>query len=288
MTITERKKKKILQAIIFCITFFYWMQIVHAQQKKGPVPFKVIAFYTAQNDQAHISFVHEANNWFPAMAKQYHFIYDSTSNWNNLNTAFLSQYQVVIFLDTRPQDSIQRIAFEKYMKDGGAWLGFHFSAFALTPSSYQQNWNWYHNDFLGSGEYSSNTWRPTSAILRVEDKKFPATKYLPDTFSSAPNEWYKWKNDLRKNPDIKILLSIDTSSFPLGTGPKPYEIWHSGYYPVVWTNKDYKMLYVNMGHNDIDYEHRTNTTLSFTFSNTLQNKLIIDGLLWLGSRNKKR
>jgi len=27
------------------------------------------------------------------------------------------------------------------------------------------------------------------------------------------------------------------ASFPLGTGPKPYEIWHSGYYPVVWTNK---------------------------------------------------
>ena len=38
--------------------------------------------------------------------------------------------------------------------------------------------------------------------------------------SSSPNEWYRWSNDLRKNPDIKILLSIDSSSFPLGTGPK--------------------------------------------------------------------
>ena len=31
------------------------------------------------------------------MAKQYHFVYDSTNNWDNLNAAFLSQYQVVLF-----------------------------------------------------------------------------------------------------------------------------------------------------------------------------------------------
>jgi len=54
--------------------------------------------------------------------------------------------------------------------------------------------------------------------------------------------------DLRQNPDIDILLSIYSTSFPLGTGPKPQEIWHSGYYPVVWTNKHFKMIYLNMGH----------------------------------------
>ena len=94
---------------------------------------------------------------------------------------------------------------------------------------------------------------------------------------------------MRTNSDIKILLSIDSSSFPLGTGPKQYEIWHEGYYPVVWTNKKYKMLYVNMGHNDMDYEHKfdsSNKTLSFTFDNEIQDKLIIDGLLWLGGSKK--
>ena len=67
--------------------------------------FKVIAFFTGKDDLAHISFVHEANKWFPQMAKKYHFTYDSTDNWNNLNAEFLSHYQVVIFLDTRPDDS---------------------------------------------------------------------------------------------------------------------------------------------------------------------------------------
>jgi len=268
--------KTIVIGIIGCIL------TIAASAQKNPSPFKVIAFFTAKNDMAHISFVHEANKWFPKMAARYNFIYDSTNDWSNLNTAFLSRYQVVLFLDTRPEAPEQRAAFKKFMENGGAWMGFHFAGFALTPSAYPQNWDWYHNEFLGAGQYKSNTWRPTSAILRVEDSTHPVTKHLPATFSSSPNEWYRWEKDLRKNPDIKILLSIDSTSFPLGTGPKQSEIWHSGYYPVVWTNKKYNMLYMNMGHNDIDYENKTNKELSFQFDNDIQNKLILDGLLWLG------
>ncbi|HEY0528618.1 MAG TPA: ThuA domain-containing protein [Gemmatimonadaceae bacterium] len=248
--------------------------------------FKVIAFFTGREDQAHISFLHEAERWFPEMAAKYNFGFDTTSDWANLNPHFLSRYDVVVFLDTRPEGPAQRAAFEAYMEKGGAWMGFHFAGFALTPSKYPANWDWYHNKFLGSGSYVSNTWRPTSAILRVEDRKHPTTRHLPATFKSSPSEWYRWENDLRRNPDIDILLSIDSTSFPLGTGPKQNEIWHSGYYPVVWTNKHYRMIYFNMGHNDIDYEHKfdtTNKTLSFTLNNPVEDRLIIDALLWLGA-----
>lgn len=272
----NRITKLFLRCIIACLICLI------TSESFTQVKFKVIAFYTARNDQAHISFVHEANKWFPEMARKYNFSYDSTNDWSNLNAAFLANYRVVLFLDTRPDDSIQREAFKKYMENGGAWMGFHFSGFALTPSDFPQNWDWYHNKFLGSGSYVSNTWRPTSAILRVEQPANPITKGLPITFRSSPNEWYRWSNDLRQNPDIKILLSIDSSSFPLGTGPKQHEIWRSGYYPVVWTNKKYKMIYMNMGHNDIDYEHKTDKELSFTFTNDIQNQLIINSLLWLG------
>jgi hypothetical protein len=254
----------------------------HAQTDRKP--FHVIAFYTGREDLAHISFMHEANRWFSQMAVQYHFTYDSTNNWNNLNAAFLSKYQVVIFLDTRPDGALQRKAFEEYMKKGGGWMGFHFSGFALTPSDFPQNWDWYHNEFLGSGSYLSNTWRPTPAVLRVMDKNHPATRNLPDTFRSSANEWYRWTNDLRSNPQIDILVAIDSTSFPLGTGPKLYEIWHSGFYPVVWTNKNYRMVYFNMGHNDMDYEHKTNRELSQTFSSPMEDSLILNTLLWLGNK----
>ncbi len=250
---------------------------------QSPTPqFKVIAFYTGKNDLAHISFVHEANRWFPQMAAKYNFAYEATTNWSQLNAAALAQYQVVLFLDTRPDAPAQRKAFEDYMENGGAWMGFHYAAFALTPSDDPQNWDWYHVKFLGSGEYLSNTWRPTSAVLKVEDAHHPATRDLPAIFKSAPNEWYRWQNNLRTNSDIKVLLSIDPASFPLGTGPKTNEIWRSGDYPVVWTNQKYKMIYLNMGHNDMDYEHHTNKELSSTFSSEEQNQLIINSLLWLG------
>lgn len=249
--------------------------------RAGKPDFRVIAFYTAKADLAHISFVHEANRWFAGMAAKHRFVYDSTDNWNQLNADVLKHYQVVLFLDTRPEAPAQRAAFEQYMKNGGAWMGFHFSAFALTPSDYPQDWDWYHEEFLGAGQYKSNTWRPTSAVLRVENREHPVTRGLPETFSSAPNEWYRWEHDLRTRHDIDILLSIDPASFPLGTGPKPHEIWHEGYYPVAWTNRRYRMLYFNMGHNDMDYGG-TNRALSGTFQSEVQNELILRGLGWLG------
>jgi hypothetical protein len=261
--------------------------ICPARAEDSAVNFKVIAFYTGKDDLAHISFVKEANRWFARASTKHHFGYETTTNWTDLKDETLARHQVVLFLDTRPETPEQRAAFQKYMEHGGAWMGFHFAAFALTPSGYPQNWDWYHNTFLGSGEYVSNTWRPTSAVLRVEDTNHPAMKGLPATFKSAPNEWYRWKNNLRANPDIEVLLSIDPASFPLGTGPKPYEIWHSGDYPVVWANRKYRMVYINMGHNDMDYEHKTNKELSFTFENETQNQLIVNSLLWLGNGTGK-
>ncbi len=266
--------------IIACSCFFD-----ATAQNKSPL-FRVIGFYSAKNDLAHISFVHEANKWFPEMGKLYNFSYDSTSEWNNLNDNFLSNYQVVVFLDARPERTTQRDAFKKYVENGGAFIGFHFAGFALNNSDFPQNWDWYHNTFIGAGQYKSNTWHPTSAILRVEDSTHAVTKNLPRKFRSSPNEWYRWEKDLRLNPGIKILLSIDPSSFPLGNGPKQSEIWRSGYYPIVWTNTNYKMLYINMGHNDIDYDNKTNKELSFQFGNDIQDKMIIDGLIWLGTQKK--
>ena len=269
--------------IITCILYiFFLFDSAKAQHQKQ---YHVIAFYTAIHDPAHISFVHEANKWFSSHANKNHFTYDSTNNWNLLDSSTLSHYQLVIFLDTRPDSPKQRRAFEQYMNNGGAWMGFHFSGFALTPSDYPENWSWYHQTFLGAGQYKSNTWRPTSAVLRIEDADHPIARHLPVTFHSSPNEWYRWENDLRNNPDIKILVSIDSTSFPLGTGPKPYEIWHNGYYPVVWTNTKYNMVYFNMGHNDMDYEHKTNKELSQTFSSKEEDQLILNAMKWLASKS---
>ncbi len=238
--------------------------------------FTAAAFYTADNsDQAHDSFVAEANEWFEAQAKENNFLYLPTHDWSKLNDAFLETVDVVLFLDTRPEAPEQREAFEKYMENGGAWMGFHFSAFSLNGSMYGQNWDWYHETFLGAGQYLDNTWAPTAETIRVETHGNGATANLPDTFLSPPCEWYSWEHDLRENADITVLASLDPSTFPVGDNPG--EIWYEGDYPVIWTNNNYKMLYLNVGHNLVQYG-TTYKTLSYTFECKEIATLVLDGL----------
>ncbi|WP_235921625.1 ThuA domain-containing protein [Lentzea tibetensis] len=235
--------------------------------------FKVLAFYNGTWDPAHISFVKEANPWFGRAASENGFTYESTTNWNRLtNAADISQYQVLIFLDDHPQNTAQRNGFQQYMNNGGGWLGFHVSAFTQNAGE----WPWYHNQFLGTGNFVNNTWEPTTAELRVENRTHPSTVRLPERYTSSVSEWYGWSNDLRQNPNIQVLASV--AAYPLGTDPN--QTWRGGYHPIMWTNKNYKMLYANFGHNAMDYPN--NLPRSSTFASETQNRFLIDGLLWLG------
>jgi hypothetical protein len=268
---------KIMQVLAFCIACLCLSSVLAqggSEAKAAAAQFKVLAFYNGTFDAAHINFVHEANAWFPQLAAQNNFSYTSTNDWGQLNASTLSQYQVVLFLDDYPHSASQQSAFQNYVQNGGGWMGFHVSAFNTDPN----DWAWYHNTFLGTGSFKSNTWGPTTAVLKVEDQTHPSTLRLGSTFTSSVSEWYSWNNDLRTNPNIDILASVDPASFPLGSDPN--QQWRSGYYPILWTNKNYKMLYANFGHNAMNYD--TNVGLSSTFASETQNKFLLDGLLWLG------
>ncbi|HKN56682.1 MAG TPA: ThuA domain-containing protein, partial [Amycolatopsis sp.] len=199
--------------------------------------FKVLAFYSGTFDAAHISFEKEANVWFPQRAAENGFSYTSTTDWNQLTTITPAQYQVVMFFDDQPQSAAQFQGFQRYMQAGGGFFGFHVSAY--NDSSTPSYANWFHNDFLGTGRFVSNSWGPTAETLKIENRTHQSTVHLPATIQSAVSEWYSWQNDLRQNPNISILASMDPSTFPIGTDPN--QTWFSGYFPIMWTNKNYKM-----------------------------------------------
>jgi uncharacterized protein len=223
--------------------------------------FKVLAFYSTKVEPDHVMFAEGALKFFSDLSAKNNFTFDSTSNWDDMNDFNLGKYQVVVWLNDEPSKPEQRRAFQEYIENGGAWLGFHVAAYNDKDS----NWPWF-VDFLGGGVFHINSWPPLPAKLIVDDRSHPVTKHLPGSFRSPDNEWYIWRPSPRLNKGVRVLVTLEPSNYPIGFK----DVLMSGDLPVVWTNTKYKMLYMNMGHGDK------------IFRSPIQNKLIEDATLWLG------
>lgn len=240
----------------------FWTSSVFAQKPQ----FKAVAFYTSTVEMDHADFARDALYFLRLIAGQQNFTFDASRDWSNMNDDFLSNYQVVIWLNNSPGSAEQQAAFQRYIDKGGAWLGFHVAGFNLKGSK----WPWF-NTFLGGAMFKSNNWPPLPAKLIVEDQNHPVTQRLPQAYDSPSGEWYHWEPSPRQNPDVKVLLSLAPENYPLGIK----SMISGGDTPVVWTNTRYKMLYMNMGHGNK------------IFSNHDQNKMITDAILWLGGGIRK-
>jgi len=103
--------------------------------------------------------------WFPEKAAPYNFSYDTTSI-AQLNSDFLSGMTSWCFwIRVRRLHSELRFRRTWSMR---RWMGFILPVLLLTLQRTGQLDGITHISRLGS--YVSNTWRPTSAILRVETK----------------------------------------------------------------------------------------------------------------------
>ncbi len=224
-------------------------------------PLHVLAFYSTNVEKDHVIFAQEAIQFYSRLAKQDSFEFATTANWDDLNATRLKGVDIVLWLDDFPHTESQRKAFEEYMDHGGGWLGFHIAAY----NDEGTHWPWFVH-FLGGAVFYGNNWPPLPAVLRVDDRTSPVTRRLPAQFISPSNEWYIWKPSPRLSNDIKVLLTLDVSNYPLGLK----DVIRSGDLPVVWTNTKYRMIYMNMGHGDK------------IFTEPNQNMLLEDALMWLG------
>ena len=246
------------RSLCILLAFTFATMAAFSQSK----PFHVLAFYSTNVEQDHVDFAMQAIPFFQAMAKRDHFDFETTTNWDDMNPGVLSRYQVVLWLDYSPPTPAQRAAFESYMEHGGAWLGFHIAGYM--PS--RKAWPWF-ADFLGT-VFSGNSWPPLPARLDIDDPTHPVMKGLPSSYLSPANEWYSWEPDPRNSPNIKVLMTLDPSNYPLGFK----NTLTNGDIPVTWTNTKYKMIYTNMGHGNK------------IFTSPVQNRLFENALLWLGGR----
>ncbi|MDB4900924.1 MAG: ThuA protein [Mucilaginibacter sp.] len=249
--------RNLLKTAFCLLSLLMLKEVAFAQTPK----FKVLAFYSTIVESDHVDFAKDAIKFYSKMAVEKGFAFDTTQNWDKLNTENLKNYKVVIWLNDFPHTEAQREVFEKFMENGGGWLGFHVAGY----NDHTTNWPWYVN-FLGGAIFYNNNWPPLPAKLIVDDNTHPATKRLPKGYIAPINEWYGWKPDPRDNKDVKVLVTLSPSNYPLGKK----DIISSGDIPVVWTNTKYKMIYMNMGHGDQ------------IFNSTIQNKMFEDAILWLG------
>lgn len=227
-------------------------------------PLHVLAFYSTNVERDHVDFAMEAVKFFTEAAKRDGFQFESTTNWDDLNAERLKSVQIVLWFNDSAHTGPQRAAFEQYMEHGGGWFGFHFAAYNDSST----HWPWF-VQFLGGAVFYGNSWPPLPATLHVDDSTSPITRHLPANFLSPANEWYSWQPNPRANKDVKVLLTLDPSNFPLGFK----DTLTGGDIPVAWTNTRYRMIYVNMGHGDR------------IFSEAHQNQMFEDALVWLGSKH---
>ena len=228
-----------------------------------PEPVRVLAFWSTNVENDHVEFARQALEFYGRIAAAHKFRFESTTNWDDLNAQRLEGVKVVLWLNDFPHSSSQREAFERYMEKGGGWMGFHVAAYNDSGT----HWPWF-VDFLGGTIFYGNNWPPLPAWLRVEDASHPVTRHLPKRFLSPDNEWYSWRPSPRANRDVKVLLTLEPSNFPLGLK----DTIAGGDVPVVWTNTKYRMIYFNMGHGDQ------------ILTDSRQNRMLEDALLWLARR----
>lgn len=243
---------------------------IHAQDDypanyaKAP-RFKALIYLDPTAEGAHVQFDKQAVTFFEKLSVGDGYNYDVTTDFGQYMSK-LSDYKVIIMLNASPKETDQRKAFEKYMEDGGGWMGFHFAAY----NDARTGWPWL-NRFLGCGNFYCNNWPPQPALVECDTNDHPITKTVPREYVAPASEFYQWNPSPRENKEVKILQSISQKMYPFGIK----DVVLRGDFPIVWTNTRYRMIYLNMGHGDE------------TFIDATQNLLITNAFRWVVSQDKK-
>ena len=235
-----------------------------ANYAKAP-RFKALIYYTQHAEEAHVQFAEQATTFFKKLNYGDGFVLDITTDFSKYPYEKLKEYNVIIMLNTSPNTKAERDAFEQYMENGGGWVGFHAAAY----NDKNTHWPWFVK-FLGGGVFYCNNWPPQPVLVEVDNEEHPVTKNLPASFVAPASEWYQWTPSPRQNKDVEVLLSLSSKNYPLGIK----DVVNFGDFPIVWSNKNYRMIYLNMGHGDEEFIDGT------------QNLLLVNAFRWVVSKDK--
>jgi type 1 glutamine amidotransferase len=165
-----------------------------------------------------------------------HILVDATEDPTVFTPANLDGYRAVIFFYTEGNDLLDadgKAALEAFVRGGGGWLGIHSAA------DTERDWPFMQQMLITRFD-SHPMIQP--AIVDVVDRDHPATQHLPPGRWPATDEWYNFEHNPRAVDGVRILATIDESSYDGGTmGP---------YHPMIWCHEllGGRVLYSQLGH----------------------------------------
>lgn len=185
------------------------------------------------------------------------FLVDTTEDASRFTEQNLRRYAAIIFLSTTGDvlNSQQQVDFERYIQAGGGYVGIHAAA------DCEYDWAWYGRLV---GAYFLSHPAQQKALIRVVDKSFIATQFLPDPWERF-DEWYNYRN-IQK--DLHVLLTIDEKSYQGGK--------NGDFHPMAWYHEydGGRAFYTELGHT------------SESYSDPLYLKHILGGIQYAIGKNK--
>jgi type 1 glutamine amidotransferase len=217
-----------IHRILCFLIVFVFSFITEAKSQKILVFYKTAA-YKHLSIPAGIAAIYK-------LGEEHNFIVDTSSNSNVFDINTLKNYQTVVFLSTSGDilNSQQQSQFEQYIRSGGGFVGIHGA------SAGEYDWTWYGR--LVGAVFDGHPIQQ-QATFKVVGKKHPATNHLPAEWN-IKEEIYNFKNI---NPNIKVILTVDESSYQGGT--------NGAFHPVAWYHKfdGGRSFYTALGHADDKY-----------------------------------
>jgi glucose/arabinose dehydrogenase/plastocyanin len=177
---------------------------------------------------------------------------DATEDASQFTDAYLSQYDVVVFLSTTGDvlDDTQQRAFERFIQSGHGFVGIHAAA------DTEYSWPWY-GEMLGAYFRNHPVGTPT-ATVEIEDGDEPSTSGVPASWTRV-DEWYNFRSPVTsagtgdlspRASGVKVLATVDESTYAEDDGNATDDD-----HPVVWCSQfdGGRSWYTAMGHTQASF-----------------------------------
>lgn len=163
--------------------------------------FKALLF-TRTNGFHHES-INEGVDAIKKLGERHFFMVEWQENPSVFNEKKLSEFQVVIFLNTTGDilNDEQQAAFTKFIQGGKGFVGIH----AAADTEYE--WEWY-TKLVGRMFHIHPAIQ--TAVLKVQDAKFPGMERMPSSWYWT-DEWYEYGEE--KTKGLNYILTVDEKTF---------------------------------------------------------------------------